>query len=98
MTANDIKLPIEIVELRSILSKYGVVSAEVFGSYARGEAQHDSDLDLLVTYPPKMTLFKVIDLQDELQTATGNRVDLVSAKYIKPRLAARIKPDLITIL
>ena len=98
MTLHDLQLPIELDELRAILAKYGVVSAGVFGSYARGEGQKNSDLDLLVTYPPKMTLFKVIDLHEELEKATGSRVDLVSAKYIKPRLASRIKSDLVTIV
>ncbi len=94
----DLQLPINLDELRTILKKYGVVSADVFGSYARGDAHSDSDLDLLVTYAPKTTLFKVIDLQNELETATGNKVDLVSAKYIKPRLAAKIGPDLVKII
>jgi uncharacterized protein len=94
----SIRLPIKTDSLRRILTRYGVTSADVFGSYARGEAHSDSDLDLLVTYAPKTTLFKIIDLQDELEAVTGNRVDLVSAKYIRPALAKRIKPDLVKIL
>jgi hypothetical protein len=35
-------------ELRAILKKHGVAKASVFGSYARGEAGPNSDLDLLV--------------------------------------------------
>ena len=94
----EMKLPIELDKLRAILKRYGVTSASVFGSYARGDATANSDLDLLVTYAPKTTLFKVIDLQDELEAAAGSRVDLVSAKYITPRLATRIKPDLMKII
>lgn len=80
------------------LKKYGVTAASVFGSYARGDATINSDLDLLVTYAAKTTFFKVVDLQDELESVTGNKVDLVSAKHIKPRLAARIESDLVKIL
>jgi len=69
----------------------------LFGSYARGDASPDSDLDILVTYGPGTNLFKVIDLQDELEAVTGSRIDLVSAKFIKPRLASRIKQDLVSI-
>lgn len=98
LNTTDLQLPIDLGELRETLKKYGVVSASVFGSYARGEAGPNSDLDLLVTYGPNTTLFKVIDLQNELETVTGNHVDLVSAKYIKPRLATRIKSDLVTII
>ena len=98
MNASNLQLPIKLDDLRTILKKYGIVSADIFGSYARGEAGPDSDLDLLVTYAPKTSLFKVIDLQDELEAAIGNKVELVSAKYIKPRLATRIKPDLVKII
>jgi len=31
-----------------VLKKYGVAKAAVFGSYARGEAKKNSDIDLLV--------------------------------------------------
>lgn len=31
-----------------ILKRYGVTKAAVFGSYARGEAKNNSDIDLLV--------------------------------------------------
>lgn len=98
MPKSNVQLPIKEDELIDILKKYRVMSASVFGSRARGEANKDSDLDLLVTYSPGTNLFKVIDLQDELEEATGNHVDLVSAKYIKPRLASRIKSDLVEIL
>ena len=98
MTTAELQLPIDVHELRKILNKYRIVSADVFGSYARGDTRADSDLDLLVTYAPKTTLFEVIDLQDELEAATGKKVDLVSAKYIKPRLAANIEADLVKIL
>jgi predicted nucleotidyltransferase len=98
MNADSLQLPIEVEALRRILKKYGVISASVFGSYARGSARMDSDLDLLVTYAPHTSLFKVIDLQDELESATGNRVDLVSKKYVKPRLARSIEHDLVSIL
>ncbi len=98
MLATELQLPINIDELQSILIKYGVVSANVFGSYARGDAHSGSDLDLLVIYGPKTNLFKVIDLQNELEASAGSRVDLVSEKYIKPRLAAKIRPDLVKII
>jgi predicted nucleotidyltransferase len=97
MLITELELPIEAMELRRILQKYGVLGASVFGSFARGEATSESDLDLLVTYAPQTSLFKVIDLQDELQAATGRHVDLVSAKFIRPRLATRIKSDLVSL-
>jgi len=80
--------------LESILKAYGVTNVYVFGSFARGEATKNSDLDLLVSYKPGTSLFDVIDLQDELEQALGRKVDLVSEKFIQPRLAKRIKADL----
>jgi hypothetical protein len=98
MSASSLRLPIAVEQLRRILRKHGVRSASLFGSYARGEAGPNSDLDLLVTYSPGTNLLRVLALQDELEAAAGTRVDLVSAKFIRRRLAASIKPDLIRIL
>jgi len=97
MTAANLQLPIKPEELRSLLKNSGVTSAKVFGSYARGDAKAHSDLDLLVTYGQGTSLFDVIGLQQQLEAATGTQVDLVSAKFIKPRLAKRIEADLVTL-
>lgn len=78
-----------------ILNHYGVVSVAVFGSFGRGDYGPESDLDLLIDYKEGMTLFEVIDLQNELEVTVGRPVDLVSRKFIQPRLAKRIKNETI---
>jgi predicted nucleotidyltransferase len=41
-----------------IASKYGARNVRLFGSVARGEAQPESDVDLLVRLDPEMTLLR----------------------------------------
>ena len=66
-----------------IMKRFGVVSAAVFGSVARGEAKPDSDIDLLVEYPKGMSAFGAMALKDELEASLGRTVDLVPPKYLK---------------
>ncbi len=96
MTATALQLPIELEELREILKKHGVVSASIFGSYARGEARPDSDLDLLVKLGPNRSLFDLGSLQFELEEATKHGVDI--ATKLHPRFEPYITPDLVEIL
>ncbi len=80
-------------QVMAILNSHGVTDASVFGSFARGDAGVDSDLDLLVTYRQGTTLFDIFTLQDDLEHEVGRKVDLVSSRSISPRLAKRIKDD-----
>ncbi len=52
----------------AIAKRHGVTRVRVFGSFARGEAREDSDLDLLVDAGPHTSPFfpggLLIDLQD----------------------------------
>lgn len=98
MVITDLKLPIEPGELSSILKKYGVVHASVFGSYARGEAEEDSDLDILVNYGSGVSLFDHYDLKDELERSSGKRVDVVSEKAISKHLKPYIYRDKVAFL
>ena len=66
----------------------------VFGSWARGEAREDSDVDVLVEVDPAIGL-RFVELGDELERALGRRVDLVSRRAIKPSLWQQIEPELI---
>lgn len=82
-------------EQRSVLSRrYPIQRMALFGSWARGEAREDSDVDVLVEVDPSIGL-RFVELGDELERALGRRVDLVSRRAIRPSLWARIEPDLI---
>jgi hypothetical protein len=81
-----------------ILRDSGVVEASVFGSFARGEVHPESDLDLLVRYKKSVSLLDVSGLKYELEMVLGNKVDLISRDYLKPRLKNRILQESIRIL
>lgn len=82
-------------EQRAILSgRYPIRRLALFGSWARGEAREDSDVNVLVEVDPSIGL-RFVDLGEELERALGRRVDLVSRRAIKPSLWQRIEPELI---
>lgn len=78
----------------SLSRRYPIRRMALFGSWARGEAREDSDVDILVDVDPSIGL-RFVDLGDELERALGRRVDLVSRRAIKPELWERIRPELI---
>lgn len=87
-------LSVDKQQIENILDRYGVTDVSVFGSFSRGDANVNSDLDLLVTYKPGSSLFDVLALQDELEGVFGRKVDLISRKYLSTRLAKRIGGEL----
>lgn len=79
------------------LSRGGVGSAQVFGSVARGDDGADSDVDLLVEFPPGTSLFDVFRLQAELEAILEAEVDLVSSSDLKPAVRPRVEQDLVAL-
>lgn len=84
-------------EKTDAVERYGVHSLGVFGSYVRGEAKPDSDLDILVEYSTPPTLFEYVRLQNELSDRLGVRVDLVMKSALKPVIGERILEEVIYI-
>jgi len=95
MSTTELELPISLEKLQSILIKYGVIKASVYGSYAKGQQTPESDLDLLVKCGPGVSLFDVYELQHELERETGRKVDI--ATELKDSFKEYIEPDLISI-
>jgi len=66
-----------------------ILRAYLFGSYVRGEAENQSDIDILVDldYSQKIGL-QFIQMKIDLEKLLDSKVDLVSSnglsKYIKP--------------
>lgn len=74
------------------LDRFGVSSIAVFGSFARGQARPDSDLDILVDYreDARPDLFDFIELKQHLETLFGRPVDLATPEALHRRLRERI--------
>ena len=69
-----------------ILERYGVQYAGVFGSVARNENTPESDVDVLVVLKQPVSLLKFFALNDELETALGCKVDLVTRNSLNPHV------------
>lgn len=84
--------------ITSILKKNGVKKAAVFGSFARGEAKKESDIDLLIEFKGKKSLFDLVGLKIELEESTGRNVDVVTYASLHPLLRDRILSEQVCIL
>ena len=76
-----------------LVSRYKVMSLGIFGSYIRGEADEESDIDLLVDLEEgevPLTLLEFIAHENHLSDLLGAKVDLVERSALKPAIGRRI--------
>lgn len=74
------------------LDKYHIIRIGIFGSYARGDQNSKSDIDLLVEFENNTEdLFELkSELKDFIRAKLGIEVDICREKYIKPRIKKSI--------
>jgi uncharacterized protein len=84
--------------LPPVLRRHGVRRAAVFGSFARGEARAESDVDLLVEFEPDRSLLDLVDLRQTLSVLLGRDADVVTYASIHPALRTRILREQVEIL
>ena len=76
----------------SLEARFSVLRIALFGSLARGTANPDSDVDILVELS-QPTFDHYTDLKFFLEDHFGRPVDLVLADSLKPRLAPIIERE-----
>ena len=82
----------------SILKRYNVKRAGIFGSVVRGEENEESDIDILVEIVGRISLLDFAGLKLELEEALGQRVDLGEYSTIKPMIKEQILSEEVSIL
>jgi len=91
--------PIENIkkQILPILKNYGIKKAGIFGSFVRGEAKKDSDIDIVVKIERDISLLDFVGIQLELEEALGKKVDLVEYDTLKPFIKERILSEQLVI-
>jgi predicted nucleotidyltransferase len=79
--------------LSHLRRRYGVVRLALYGSFARGAAVKDSDVDLLVELSRPLGL-EFVSLAQYLERKLGRKVDVVTLETFRRSLTSRRYRDL----
>ncbi len=83
-------------QIIAIAAKHGATNLRIFGSVARGEADENSDLDLLINYDSnKRSPWFPLRLIRELETLLNCKVDIVTEQGLKDRIKERVLKEAI---
>lgn len=77
-------------DILRIAHRHGARNVRLFGSLARGESTHGSDIDLLVDVDDETSPWFPAGLVEELDNVLGRHVDVVAENAIHWRLRRRI--------
>jgi predicted nucleotidyltransferase len=81
-------------EILRVAEKHGASNIRVFGSVARGEANENSDVDLLVDWDyERISAWGGAGLFEELEALLGRRVDIATEQQLRPSMKERILKD-----
>ena len=86
--------PFDTHELIEACRQNDVVKIGIFGSMARGEANEQSDIDLLVEFSKRKSLLALVALERQLALTLGRKVDLLTEAALSPYLHDRIMDEL----
>lgn len=81
---------IAVETLIEVCRAHGTRTVALFGSFVKGEAGPDSDIDVLVEFERPTGLLALVRLERELSEAMGRRVDLLTEEAISPHLREEI--------
>ncbi len=83
---------LKIENIKGVLLENDIKSASVFGSYARGDFNEKSDIDILIEFKEgkEKDLFEFIALERKLSEILDKKVDLVTINSVSPYIKEEI--------
>ena len=90
-----------VTEIKNKISttarQYGIQKAYLFGSYARGEAGHESDIDICIEKGKIRTLFELSGFRLDLEESLQNKVDVITTAGMSDKFKEQIEKEMILI-
>jgi predicted nucleotidyltransferase len=82
----SVALPLPGEKIAEICRRHDIRELALFGSVVREDFRPDSDVDMLIAFPPdrRIGLFGLAQIQEELSEAIGRQVDLVPRNGLNP--------------
>ncbi|MEB3290624.1 MAG: nucleotidyltransferase family protein [Leptolyngbya sp.] len=77
-------------KILDIAEKHGACNVRIFGSVARGEADQDSDIDLLVDLGENLSPWFPVRFIQDLEALLDCKVDVVTEKGLKSRIREQV--------
>ena len=78
-------------------TRHGAYNVRIFGSVARGEADCESDIDLLVDMEAGRSLLDLSGLLIDLEDLLGCNVDVVTERGLRDRIRERVLKEAVAL-
>lgn len=89
------KLRVDDQNIINLAKKNNISYLALFGSYARGEAKKNSDIDLLVKFNQPIDFFELEEVEEKFANLFHRPVDMVTVaglnKYLRPYVENDLK-------
>ena len=76
-----------------IARRYNIGALYLFGSYARGEANAQSDLDFRVDRGNLTDMLELGGLYSDLEESFQKKLDVLTTQMLSPEFLSRIQPE-----
>ncbi len=94
MTTNELIIHLKRVK-GELKSRFGIEEIALFGSYARGEATEQSDVDIAILKMQKKDILKRLEAKAFLEAQLNKKIDIGYLDSMQTFIKNRIKKDLI---